>query len=261
MSTFAADPIVLEPLFRLDGRVSIVTGASGGLGERFARVLHAAGSTVVLAARRLDRLEALAAELPGSLAVACDVSVDAQLETLAATTIERFGTIDVLVNNAGIGTPMAAEDEPIDHFRQVVEVNLNALFLLSQLVGRQMIEQGHGSIVNIASMLGLVASAPIKQASYTASKGAVVNLTRELGAEWGRKGVRVNAIAPGYFPSDMTSDMWGDDQTMSYIRRNAPMGRGGEAHELDGILLFLAGDASTYVTGQTIAVDGGWTAR
>ena len=261
MSTFAADPIVLEPLFRLDGRVSIVTGASGGLGERFARVLHAAGSTVVLAARRLDRLEALAAELPGSLAVVCDVSVDAQLETLVATTIERFGTIDVLVNNAGIGTPMAAEDEPIDHFRQVVEVNLNALFLLSQLVGRQMIDQGHGSIVNIASMLGLVASAPIKQASYTASKGAVVNLTRELGAEWGRKGVRVNAIAPGYFPSDMTSDMWGDDQTMSYIRRNAPMGRGGEAHELDGILLFLAGDASTYVTGQTIAVDGGWTAR
>ena len=261
MSTFAADPIVLEPLFRLDGRVSIVTGASGGLGERFARVLHAAGSTVVLAARRLDRLETLAAELPGSLAIACDVSVDAQLETLVATTIERFGAIDVLVNNAGIGTPMAAEDEPIDHFRRVVDVNLNALFLLSQLVGRQMIEQGHGSIINIASMLGLVASAPIKQASYTASKGAVVNLTRELGAEWGRKGVRVNAIAPGYFPSDMTSDMWGDDQTMSYIRRNAPMGRGGEAHELDGILLFLAGDASTYVTGQTIAVDGGWTAR
>jgi NAD(P)-dependent dehydrogenase (short-subunit alcohol dehydrogenase family) len=261
MSTSAPDPIVLDFLFRLDGRVSIVTGASGGLGERFARVLHAAGSTVVLAARRLDRLEALAAELPGSLAVACDVSVDADLEQLVATTIERFATIDLLVNNAGIGTPMAAEDEPIDHFRQVVEVNLNALFLLSQLVGRQMIQQGHGSIVNIASMLGLVASAPIKQASYTASKGAVVNLTRELGAEWGRKGVRVNAIAPGYFPSDMTSDMWGDDQTMSYIRRNAPMGRGGEAHELDGILLFLAGDASTYVTGQTIAVDGGWTAR
>jgi NAD(P)-dependent dehydrogenase (short-subunit alcohol dehydrogenase family) len=168
MSTSAPDPIVLDFLFRLDGRVSIVTGASGGLGERFARVLHAAGSTVVLAARRLDRLEALAAELPGSLAVACDVSVDADLEQLVATTIERFATIDLLVNNAGIGTPMAAEDEPIDHFRQVVEVNLNALFLLSQLVGRQMIQQGHGSIVNIASMLGLVASAPIKQASYTA---------------------------------------------------------------------------------------------
>jgi len=261
MSLSTPDPLDLAPLFRLDGRVAVVTGASSGLGARFARVLHGAGATVVLAARRLDRLEALAAELPGSVAVACDVSVDADLERLAATTIERFGRIDVLVNNAGIGTPMPAEDEPIDHFRQVVEVNLNALFLLSQLVGRQMIGQGSGSIVNIASMLGLVASAPVKQASYTASKGAVVNLTRELGAQWARKGVRVNAIAPGYFPSEMTADMWDDDTTMTYIRRNTPMGRGGADHELDGVLLFLAGDASTFVTGQTIAVDGGWTAR
>jgi NAD(P)-dependent dehydrogenase (short-subunit alcohol dehydrogenase family) len=106
-----------------------------------------------------------------------------------------------------------------------------------------------------------VASAPVKQASYTASKGGVVNLTRELGAQWARKGVRVNAIAPGYFPSEMTAHMWGDEQTMVYVKRNTPMGRGGYEHELDGTLLFLAGDASTYVTGQIIAVDGGWTAR
>jgi NAD(P)-dependent dehydrogenase (short-subunit alcohol dehydrogenase family) len=261
MSTSANDPI--DPLanFRLTGQISIVTGASGGLGARFARVLHGAGATVVLAARRLDRLDALAADLPGSVAVSCDVSVDADLEHLVATTIDQFGRIDVLVNNAGIGTPMPAEDEPIEHFRRVVDVNLNALFLLSQLVGRQMIAQGSGSIVNIASMLGLVASAPIKQASYTASKGAVVNLTRELGAEWGRKGVRVNAIAPGWFPSEMTSDMFDDEGSMSFVARNTPMGRGGEVHELDGVLLFLAGSASTYVTGQTIVVDGGWTAR
>ncbi|MCB1006201.1 MAG: SDR family oxidoreductase, partial [Acidimicrobiales bacterium] len=115
--------------------------------------------------------------------------------------------------------------------------------------------------VNIASILGVVASAPIKQASYTASKGAVVNLTRELGVQWARKGVRVNAIAPGWFPSEMTADMFTEGPSADYLHRNAPMGRGGDLHELDGALLFLAGDASTYVTGHTLTVDGGWTAR
>lgn len=258
MPPLADDPLAL---FRLDGRVAIVTGASSGLGSRFAHVLHAAGAHVVLAARRVDRLEALAEDLPDSLVVGCDVAVDADLERLTAATMERFGHIDILVNNAGTSTNYAAEDEPIAEFRQIIDVNLNAVFLLSQLVGRQMIEQGHGAIVNIASILGLVASAPIKQASYTASKGAVVNLTRELAAQWARKGVRVNAIAPGWFPSEMTQEMWDDEGSMAFITRNAPMARGGREHELDGALLFLAGDASSYVTGQTLAVDGGWTAR
>src|SRR6185312_13056273 len=142
------------------------------------------------------------------------------LEALVATTLERFGRIDVLVNNAGIGTPVPAEDEPVEDFRRVIDVNLNALFVLSQLVGRQMIEQGSGSIINIASILGLVASAPIKQASYTASKGAVVNLTRELAVQWARKGVRVNAIAPGWFPSEMTTLMWEDESANAYMKRN-----------------------------------------
>jgi len=258
MADLAPDPLAA---FRLDDRVAIVTGASSGLGERFARVLHAAGARVVVAARRVDRLDALAADLPTSMVVACDVAVDADLERLTAATLERFGRIDILVNNAGISANYPAELEPIAEFRRVVDVNLNALFLLSQLVGRQMIQQGGGSIVNIASILGLVASAPIKQASYTATKGAVVNLTRELAAEWARKGVRVNAIAPGWFPSEMTAEMWTDEGSLNYINRNAPMARGGQEHELDGALLFLAGDASSYVTGQILAVDGGWTAR
>ena len=248
--------------FRLDGRVAVVTGASSGLGDRFARVLHAAGATVVVAARRTDRLESLAAELGERVVpVTCDVSVDADCEALVATAIGLDGHLDVLVNNAGIGSPVAAEDEPIDGFRDVVGVNLTGLFLLSQLAGRHMIERRSGSIVNLASVLGLVGSAPIKQASYCATKGAVVNLTRELGVQWARKGVRVNALAPGWFKSEMTELMFSDDGANGYMMRNCPMARAGDEHELDGALLFLASDASSYMTGQTLTIYGGWIAR
>jgi NAD(P)-dependent dehydrogenase (short-subunit alcohol dehydrogenase family) len=249
-------------LFDLSGRTAIVTGASSGLGARFVKVLEAAGANVVASARRLDRLEKLAAELgSGVVPVMADVAVDEDCERLVETAIHRFGQVDVLVNNAGIGPVVAAEEEPIDQFRRVMRVNLEGLFLLCQLAGRQMIAQGRGSIVNVASMLGLVASAPVKQASYTASKGAIVNLTRELGVEWARKGVRVNALAPGWFPSEMTADMLADERSMQWMERNCPMARMGTENELDGILLFLASDASTYCTGQTMVIDGGWTAR
>ncbi len=254
--------IDLATPFRLDGRVAVVTGASSGLGDRFARVLHAAGATVVASARRTDRLEGLAADLGDRLVpVTADVSVDADCERLIEAAISIEGHLDILVNNAGIGSPVPAEHEPIGEFRNVVDVNLNALFLLSQLAGRHMIERGTGTIVNLASVLGMVASTPIKQASYCASKGAVVNLTRELGAQWARKGIRVNALAPGWFPSEMTELMFTDEGANGYMRKNCPMGRAGEVHELDGALLFLASDASSYMTGHTLTIDGGWIAR
>jgi len=166
------------------------------------------------------------------------------------------------VNNAGYGVVGPAEDETMDEFRMTIDVNLTGLFELTQMVGRHMLAARSGSIINVASILGLVAGTPVKQAAYCASKGAVVNLTRELAVQWARKGVRVNAIAPGWFPSEMTQEkMFDDEAGLRFIESNCPMARGGGVDELDGALLYLAGKASSYVTGQILAVDGGWVAR
>lgn len=251
-----------EPHGSFDGHVALVSGASSGLGARFAQVLHAAGAHVVVTARRLDRLEELVAGLgERATAMRCDVTRAADVDEVVAAVITEHGRIDSLVNSAGISIPMAAEDEPVEQFEQVMAVNVTGVFRMCQAVGRHMIERGEGAIVNVASVLGMVGGAPMKQASYCASKGAVLNLTRELGAQWARKGVRVNALAPGWFESEMTEGIWTDERSLQFIERNTPMGRGGHPHELDAALLFLCAPNNTYMTGSVLAVDGGWTAR
>ncbi len=249
-----------HPVFDVTGKIAVVTGASSGLGVEMARGLSEAGARLVIAARRKDRLDALAKELPGEVATtACDVAEESDIDALVATTLDRFGRIDVLVNNAGITEVVRAESEPRATWDRVLAVNLTGAFLCAQKFGRSMLEGQGGSIVNVASVLGLVGAGQIPQASYAASKGGLVNLTRELAAQWARHGIRVNGIAPAWFESEMTGDMFGDERSEKWIRTRTPMGREGHARELVGPLLFLASEASSYVTGQTLAVDGGWT--
>ncbi|MFT7648389.1 MAG: NAD(P)-dependent dehydrogenase (short-subunit alcohol dehydrogenase family) [Candidatus Poriferisodalaceae bacterium] len=258
----ATQPVDPFAAFRLDGRVCLITGASSGLGERMARVYGAAGAKVVVAARRADRLTALAEDLPDALAISCDVGDDDACRSLIASTIEHYGQIDVLVNNAGISDAVnPARDADIDMFRRVVDINLNACFLLAGLAAQHMLPRGRGSIINIASVHGIVASAPNLQPAYAASKAGLVNLSRDLGVQWAKEGVRVNALCPGYFETELTQVMFEDDSMTDWINKNTPMRRGGTVNELDGAALFLASDASSYVTGAVLAVDGGWTAR
>ena len=247
-------------MFRLDGKVAILTGASSGLGERFAHVLAAAGASVVLAARRADRVDALAAALPDALAVPCDLTEAEATDALLAAALGHYGGVDIVVNNARISRVLAAVDDDVDDFRRELEINLIAPYELARKAAAWMIAEGRsGSVINIGSVLGEVAGGRLKVPGYSAAKGGLHNLTQELASQWARKNVRCNAIAPGWFETEMNADMFADTGGMNYITTGAPMGRPGREGELDGALVFLASDAASYVTGHVLFVDGGWT--
>jgi NAD(P)-dependent dehydrogenase (short-subunit alcohol dehydrogenase family) len=252
--------VINDPLFDITGKVAIVTGASSGLGRQFASMLAQRGAYVVAVARRSDPLHELVEQHPDHiLAVSADVTDDDAMRNVVARTVEWRGTIDIVVNNAGITSIQPAEDEDAETFGKVLDVNLVALYRLCHLAGRRMLEQGQGTIINIASINGLVASWSIPQAGYCASKGAVTMLTRELAAQWAERGIRVNAIAPGFFPSELTEELFSSSAAGERVFRRMPMKRGGREDELNGALMFLASNASSYMTGQTLVVDGGWT--
>ncbi|GAB2984138.1 SDR family NAD(P)-dependent oxidoreductase [Nocardioides montaniterrae] len=252
-------PSGITDTFRLDGRVAIVTGASSGLGVAFAQALAEAGADVVLGARRADRLASTADLVTAAgrraVRVATDVADPDSCQALVDAAMNELGRVDVLVNNAGIGTAVPATRETPEQFRSVIDVNLNGCYWMAQACGRVM--QPGSSIINISSVLGLT-TAGLPQAAYAASKAGLIGLTRDLAQQWtGRKGIRVNAIAPGFFVSEMT-----DSYPRGYLEQQQeriPMGRKGDPRELAATVVFLAGDGAGYITGQTLPVDGGMT--
>jgi NAD(P)-dependent dehydrogenase (short-subunit alcohol dehydrogenase family) len=243
--------------FSLTGRVAIVTGASSGLGVAFALALAEAGADVAICARRAERLEQTAERVRGlgrrCLAVAADVAVVEDCERVVAETVAELGHLDVLVNNAGVGTAVPATREDPADFRRVIDVNLNGSYWMAQASARAMSEGG--SIINIGSVLGQT-TAGLPQAAYSSSKAAIIGLTRDLAQQWtGRKKIRVNALAPGFFPSEMTEQY--PDGYLDQMLWRVPAGRPGDPAELAAALVFLASEASSYVTGTVLPVDGG----
>jgi NAD(P)-dependent dehydrogenase (short-subunit alcohol dehydrogenase family) len=247
--------------FRLQGRVAIVTGASSGLGESLAKGLAGAGGRVAVVARRGDRLAVLADEIDG-LAISCDLTEDDKRSLVVEEVASKLGPPGILVNAAGnIFTHNPAENEPLDAIRQTLELNLVAPFRLAQEVFPHMREAGGGSIINISSISGHVGVPGIPQASYAASKLGLSGLTAELAVQWARHSIRVNTVAPGFFRSEITADFYDSEKGGAWLRRNTPLPRSGTPEDFLGAVLWLASDAGRYVTGQTIVVDGGWTAK
>jgi gluconate 5-dehydrogenase len=255
----------LNELFDLSGMSALVTGGSRGLGLEIAMGLGAAGASVTVTARRESWLSNAEQELRSAnidcLALACNVSKPDQVAATVTAAVARFGRIDILVNNAGTSWAAPAETMPLEQWRDVFETNATGSFLMSQAAGREMMAaQRGGSIINIASIMGLIGMpADVLHAiGYSASKGAVISMTRDLAVKWARHGIRVNAVAPGFFETRLTAGML--ERSRAPIERFTPMGRIGHPGELKDVIVFLASRASAYITGQVLSVDGGATA-
>lgn len=252
----------VKELFDLSGKTAVVTGGSRGIGKEMAEALAEAGANLMLCARRAEWLDETVAEFTekgfNAIGKVCDVAKPDDAQAVVEATVERFGSVDILINNAGISWGAMPEDMPLEQWQKVIDVNLTGCFLFAQAAGREMLKQGSGSIINISSIAGLTSSAngPF-YAGYVASKAGLIGLTRELAASWGRKGIRVNAIAPGFFHSRLADAVI--DLYERSIQETNVIPRVGNEGELKGVVVFLASDASSYITGQTIAVDGGMT--
>ena len=256
--------IIMKNYFDLKGQVAVVTGASTGLGLQMAKAFANQGANLVLLARRMNLLEENAKAITEEYGVevlpfACDITDTERMKAAVAATLERFGRVDILVNNAGTGAVAPAEEITDEQFRHEMNIDLFGTFICAREFGKEMIKAQYGRIINIASMYGLVGNMIVGSSPYHAAKGGVVNLTRALAAEWGKYGITVNSICPGYFYTDLTTETLDSEFFQAIAKKNIPATRYGKQGELDTCALFLASPASTYVTGQNIAVDGGYT--
>lgn len=254
----------MKNYFDLKGQVAVVTGASTGLGLQMAKAFANQGANLVLLARRMNLLEENAKAITEEYGVevlpfACDITDTERVKAAVAATLERFGRVDILVNNAGTGAAAPAEEITDEQFRHEMNIDLFGTFICAREFGKEMIKAQYGRIINIASMYGLVGNMIVGSSPYHAAKGGVVNLTRALAAEWGKYGITVNSICPGYFYTDLTTETLDSEFFQAIAKKNIPATRYGKQGELDTCALFLASPASTYVTGQNIAVDGGYT--
>lgn len=254
----------MKNYFNLSGQVAVVTGASTGLGLQMAKAFANQGANLVLLARRMNLLEENARNISEEFGVkvlpfACDITNTDRVKEAVEATMNKFRRVDILVNNAGTGAVANAEDITDEQFKKEMDIDLFGTFVCSREFGKEMIKARYGRIINIASMYGLVGNMIVGSAPYHAAKGGVVNLTRALAAEWGKHGITVNSICPGYFYTDLTTETLDSDFFQAIAKRSIPLERYGQAGELDTCALFLASPDSTYVNGQNIAVDGGYT--